>query len=244
MQRITFKKDKIVVSFWDSDSDTWQERPISESDLPLPWFLQYETFVDEDVTIREILTQLKPHAQYLNIIFLSYLKGILFQDILDKVSKVNQTRVGIDINAVCLVWSTELSQIEGDDLPSIQTYPNLLGLQLDDSDDGEDDTFYSVQDMTPAQILDKSLWIDDTFELYKDDDSDDLIFEGITNWSLFDFLRTLIGELTTYIIVVEILNRAEFKVSSEPITSTDLFSQMSDLDKFFNIGQNVNIKRR
>ena len=243
MQRITFKKDKIVVSFWDSDSDTWQERPISESDFPLPWFLQYETFVDEDVTIREILTQLKPHAQYLNIIFLSYLKGILFQDILDKVSKVNQTRVGIDINAVCLVWSTELSQIEGDDLPSIQTYPNLLGLELDESDD-EADTFYSVQDMTPAQILDKSLWIDDTFELYKDDDSDDLIFEGITNWSLFDFLRTLIGELTTYIIVVEILNRAEFKVSSVPITSTDLFSQMSDLDKFFNIGQNVNSKRR
>ena len=101
MQRITFKKDKIVVSFWDSDSDTWQERPISKSDLPLPWFLQYETFVDEDVTIREILTQLKPHAQYLNIIFLSYLKGILFQDLLDKVSKVNQSIFSLSVIIEC-----------------------------------------------------------------------------------------------------------------------------------------------
>lgn len=41
MQKLTFKKDRLVASFWDSEKEDWQERDLAESSLPLSWFFPY-----------------------------------------------------------------------------------------------------------------------------------------------------------------------------------------------------------
>lgn len=244
MQKLTFKKDQIIASFWDNDTETWQDRSLAESSLPLSWFLPYETFVEDGVTLRDILTLLEPHSQYINIIFLNYLKGLPFQELLEKVNQVNQEDLGLSVDAVCLMWISEIKPIDGDDMPSIQVYPTMMSLEMSDDEDAEEDEFHSIHDISPTQLLDSSLAIDDIFEIYEEAEPDELIFEGVTNWTLYDFIRTIVNEVSTYAIVLGVLNRADLKTAEAPISSTELFEHMSDLDNFFNISQNVNGKRR
>lgn len=235
MQKLTFKKDQIVASFWDTEAEDWQDRSLSESSLPLSWFLPYETFVEDDVTLRDILDQLELHASYINLIFINYLKGIPYSDLVNELKNMEQIEPLHKIDAVCLLWGSEVKQLDSEE-NSIQVYSTLMGLEMAEDEDSGDDELFNIHEITPAQLLDSEFIVDDLIEFYPDESPEETILDGVTSWTLFDVLRSILNELSTYSIVAGIFKRSETE-GDAPISSTDLFEHMEDLDKFFNSDQ-------
>lgn len=242
MQKLTFKKDRLVASFWDPEIEDWQERDLSESSLPLSWFLPYETYVDEGVSLNNILTLLQPHESYLNLIFVNYLKGIPFSDLVEELRSAEDQDDFHKIDALCLMWIAQVKPIEGDEENEIEVQPAIMGLEMSDDEDGEDDEFHSMHEVTPAQLLKTDFVMDDLIEFYTGSEPEDTILSGVTSWTLFDFIRAVLGEISTYCLVSGLLRRNGTD-SSAPINSIELFDHLADLDKFFNLGQIVKRKK-
>lgn len=242
MQKLTFKKDRLVASFWDTEAEDWQERDLAESSLPLTWFLPYETYVDEGVSLADMLRLLKPHESYINLVFIHYLKGIMFGDLVDELISTKSQEEFHKIDAVCLMWVSQVKPIEGDEENLLDTQPVLMGLEMSEDDEGEDDEFHSIHEVTPTQLLESEFVIDDLIEFYTHEDPDETLLSGVTSWTLFDVLRSVLSELSTYCLVSGLLKRVDSE-SVAPIDSIELFDHLSDLDKFFNSGQIVKRKK-
>jgi hypothetical protein len=237
MQKLTFKKDKIIASFWDTESEDWQDRSLSESNLPISWFLPYETYVDDGVTLRDILIQLEEHSTYLNLIFINYLKGIPFSDLINELKNIEQVETPHKIDAICLMWASEVKPPTDEDEESfIQIYSTLMGLTMAEDEDLEEDELFSIHEVTSTQLLDSEFVIDDIIEFYTDDKPEETILDGVTSWTLYDVLKSILNDLSTYSIVSGLFKRSEGSAEA-PIQITELLEHLADLDKFFKSDQ-------
>ena len=70
MQKLTFTKYSILVSFWDETSEKWIDRNIADTSLPITWYLPYEVHIEKNVTLRDIVNMLTPYSEQLNFVFL------------------------------------------------------------------------------------------------------------------------------------------------------------------------------
>lgn len=239
MQKITFTKKSILISFWDETGEKWQDRDISESDLPFSWYLPYEVFVEPKVTARDVLNRLVPYAEQVNFMFVNYLRGLPLEDVIKILTTAKIEKSGTKVDAVCLIWVGEITQTDDED-DTIDIYPALMALEIDETDsEGENDTFHSVLDINVKQLLDSELVVDDFLELYYEHSPDDTEVSGVTSWSLFDFLRGLLGELVVYAFANRFIQLSELS-NLPPLTSEELFKHMDNLDKFFKNGKSNN----
>jgi hypothetical protein len=139
---------------------------------------------------------------------------------------------------VCLIWVGEIKPVT-DDEDSVDIYPTLMALDMDELDpEGENDTFHSVLDINIKQLLESELVVDDLLELYREEEPDDTEFSGISGWSLFDFMRGLLGELVMYAFANRMVQLSELS-NLPPLTADELFKHMENLDKFFKNGKSI-----
>ena len=232
MQKLTFTKSGIIASFWDSESENWQERPLLESALPISWFLPYETFVEEDVTLNDILTHITEYHLHLDLIFVNYLKGIPVETLIDNLKNARPWDERVKVDAMCLLWFASSKSIEGEEDPQLDTYPTLMGLEMSEDEDLDEDEFHSMHEVTITQMMNSPFILDDLIEFFEAEDPEEILLSGVTSWTLFDFLRSIFGELVVYSLTCGIFQRVEGDVEP-PISSTELFEHLDDLDKFF-----------
>ena len=238
MQKVTFTKDSINFSFWDESNESWIDKSISESELPITWFLPYQTYVDKGVTIRQILNVLKAYEPEINFMFVNYLKGMLLVDLIKMFDEASSESSSIEkVDAICLIWSGQMQPVETDEGYYINIQPGLMALEIDESLE-ENDQFHDIYEISIDQLLNKPLIMDDFIEFYDESDSDEVILSGSTNWTLFDFLRSLLNDIMMYAYVVKIFPTDSSTMKLPPMTSRDLFDHMENLDKFFKRGQN------
>jgi hypothetical protein len=236
MQKITFNKKSILISFWDETGEKWIDRNIAEADLPISWYLPYEVFVEPKVTIRDVLRLLEPYSEQINFIFINYMRGLLFNDIVKLLTSTKTEKSKLKVDAMCLIWVGEIKPINEEE-ESIDIYPTLMALDMDELDpDGENDTFHSALDINIKQLLDSELVVDDLLELYRAEEPDETELSGVTGWSLFDFARGLLGELVMYAFANRMVQLSELS-NLPPLTADELFKHMENLDKFFKNGK-------
>ena len=238
MQKITFNKKSILISFWDESSEKWIDQSITESELPISWYLPYEVFIEPKVTIRDVIKLLEPYTDQLNFIFINYMRGLPFDELVKLLNSAKIEKSKVKVDAVCLIWVGEIKPVEGDE-DSVDIYPTLMALAIDELDpEGEDDTFHSVLDINIKQLLESELVVDDLLELYREEEPADTEFSGISGWSLFDFMRGLLGELVMYAFANRMVQLSELS-NLPPLTADELFKHMENLDKFFKNGKSI-----
>jgi hypothetical protein len=232
MQKLTFTKQSILISFWDETSEKWIERNMADASLPITWYLPYEVHIEKNVTLRDIINMLIPYSEQLNFVFLAYLNGVQVEDLFAELLSRPAEPHDLKIDAICLLWMGQVKPVpEIDDL-KIYTFPALLALEIiDEDDDGSEDELHSIYDITVDQLLDKSIVIDDFLEYYDDDKHNDALFSGITDWQFFDFIRTILSELVLYSFTTDIIKKSD--LNTDPIGPAELFEHLDKLDKFF-----------
>ena len=233
MQKLTFTKNSILISFWDDSSQKWIDRDIAESSLPITWYLAYEVYIQKNVTIRDMIAILAPYSEQINFVFLAYLNGIQVEDIFTELISSPAEEPELKIDALCLLWVGQVKQEPEAEDPTLVTIATMLALEMvDEDDDGSEDELYPIYDITVNQLLDTPVVIDDFLEYYDDaKDSEDPVFSGISSWKFFDFMKTVLNELVLYSFTTDIIKRAD--VITEPIGPTELFRHLDDLDKVF-----------
>jgi hypothetical protein len=232
MQKLTFTKYSILVSFWDETSEKWIDRNIADTSLPITWYLPYEVHIEKNVTLRDIVNMLTPYSEQLNFVFLAYLNGVQVEDLFIELLSRPAEPHNLKIDAICLLWMGKVKPLPDIDDPKIYTFSALLALEIiDEEDDGSEDELHSIYDITVDQLLDTSIVIDDFLEYYDDDKHDDALFSGITDWQFFDFIRTILSELVLYSFTTDIIKKSE--LDTAPIGAAELFEHLDKLDKFF-----------
>jgi hypothetical protein len=233
MQKLTFTKNSILISFWDDSSQKWIDRDIAESSLPITWYLAYEVYIQKNVTVRDILEILSPYSEQINFIFLAYLNGIQVEDIFTELISSPVEEPELKIDALCVLWVGQVKKEPEAEDPTLVTIATMLALEIiDEDDDGSEDELYPIYDITVNQLLDTPVVIDDFLEYYDDSkDGEDSVFSGISSWKFFDFMKTILNELVLYSFTTDIIKRADITI--EPIGTTELFRHLDDLDKVF-----------
>jgi hypothetical protein len=233
MQKLTFTKQSILISFWDDSSEKWIDRDISEASLPITWYLAYDVYIEKDVTIRDIITILTPYAEQLNFVFIAYLSGMQMEDIFIELINSPAEEPDLKIDALCMLWVGQVKKEPTAEDPTLNTVATLLALEIiDEEDEDSEDELHIIYDITSNQLLDTPVVLDDFLEYYDDSkDSEESVFSGISGWKFFDFMKTILNELVLYSFTTNIIKRTD--VSSEPIGTTELFRHLDDLDKVF-----------
>lgn len=238
MQKITFTKESLLFSFWDESTESWINKSLQESELPFTWFLPYQTYVESGVTLRQVLKVLEKYSPEINFVFVNYLKGMLLEDAIKMLDEAEPVKSSVEkVDAICLIWTGQMQNVANESEPYINIQPSLMALEIDQIEEDEDQ-FHEIFEVSIAQLLDSPLIMDDFIEFYDEDESDEVLLTGSTNWTLFDFTRALLGELIMYSYAIKVFPNGESVVKLPPMTADDLFDHLENLDNFFKRGKN------
>jgi hypothetical protein len=231
MEKVKFTKNGLVGSFWDHNTAKWVDRDLFSSNLPITWFLPHSTYVDDGVTLTDVLNGLTPFIDQVNFVFVNYLMGIKLEDLRTVLEKAPSPEDPAKTDTVCLIWAGEIrADEEGDDLLSI--FPSIVSLEISPNDDDELDQFRPLHDITPSDLLNKPIALDDWLEFYNVKEVDKTVMEGAFDWTLYDFLGAVMSELTLYCYKAGLIKLPEgAQVGSMGIK--DLFDHMDDLDEYY-----------
>jgi hypothetical protein len=166
------------------------------------------------------------------------MRGLPFDELVKLLNSAKIEKSKVEVDAVCLIWVGEIKPVT-DDEDAVDIYPTLMALAMDELDpEGENDKFHSVLDINVKQLLESELVVDDLLELYRAEEPEDTEVSGIASWSLFDFMRGLLGELVMYAFANRMVQLSELS-NLPPLTADELFKHMENLDKFFKNGKSI-----
>ena len=232
MEKIIFKKEALLASFWDVSEIKWVNRPVASSELPITWFLPYIVEIEEGLTIREILGLISPYIEQIDFIFINYLKGLSYQKLVDALFSSPITEEVHKSDATCLLWVAEVKTVNGENHTDVCA--NLTSIEFGPDEDEDDSVLYPLTDMTISQLLDKELVLDDWLELANVMSPDEILYEGVNQWTLFDFIGGILSELAIYAYSTGLVSFEEGS-GLVPINSIDLFDHIDSLDNFYKI---------
>lgn len=238
MQKITINKSGIHFSFWDETSQNWIDKNISEANLPISWYLPYAIQINEDITVRDFFQIIKPYRDQIELLFLNSLAGVNLDEIYVILEQANLEKNKIDPDCVVLFKIGEVGKVkEGDEtLNFLNRYTILMGLELvgedDETNDGSHDNLHHLSEIDFKDWCDLSLGIDDYLE-YVDSETEDVLFEGLINWSLEEFINCVLSQVSITLQIRQSVSEHSSKspIESGPIQIDDLFDWIDDLDK-------------
>lgn len=232
MEKIIIKKSGLYFSFWDEVTLSWIDRLISDSDLPITWYFQYSIEIEEFLTVSELLLLFAPYQEDLEFAFSKSLLIVPFDEILSIINKQVCLNT-IEPTQLYLIKLGEIKKFKTES-PYISSYPTLMGLEVI-GETGNDDVIYSLTDIKFNDWCASTIQIDEYLE-YIDIEKNEVEFEGIIQWTLYEALSCIFSQITNSITFTKIKdNPEEFPSvnSGGPIIISELFSWIDDIDKYF-----------
>lgn len=232
MHKITIKKKGFYFSFWDESQADWIEKNILESNLPITWYLNYPIQFAEILTVREIVSLIEPHADIISLVMMNDLAGLELEKIIEIAKDSTAKKSDADPDSVCLVRIAEATHtIQGEEsFNFLSTYPVLVGLVESVDEDEEEDPI-------ALSSIDFLNWCDLPFELddyveYIDPSTEEVLFEGVMNWTLGEILSTIVSQSSISIQVSQSVSVDSIE-PSEPVHIDSVFQWIEDLDRIF-----------
>jgi hypothetical protein len=230
MNKITIKKTGFYFSFWEESQANWIEKNILESNLPITWYLNYPIQFAEILTVREIVSLIEPHSDIISLVMMNDLAGLELEKIIEKSKDPSVKKSAADPDSICLVRIAEATPTtQGEEeFNFLSTYPVLIGL-VESIDESEE------EDPIPLSSIDFLSWCDLPFELddyveYIDPTTEEVLFEGVMNWTLGEILSTIISQSSISIQVSQSVSVDSIE-PSDPVHIDSVFQWIEDLDR-------------
>jgi hypothetical protein len=233
MHKVTIKKSGFYFSFWDESQADWIEKNILDASLPISWYLNYPIQFTEILTVREIVNLIEPHADVLGLVMINDLAGIDIDKIVDlaKADKLDKNET--EIESICLVRIAESvrTQQGDEEFNFLSTYPVLVGLTSSVEEDDDEDNTVSLSSLDFLSWCDFPFEIDDFVE-YINPETEDVVFDGVMNWTLGEILSTILSQSSISIQVSQSVSIDSIE-PSDPVEMSDVFQWLDDLDRIF-----------
>jgi len=230
MEKVTFTKDGILCSFWDAPTTKWTERKLSETELPVSWVLPYVVEIEDGLTLRELLTSLKPYEDAMSFMFLNDLMGLSFNTVRDALLEAEPDTSRINTDIIALMWVGEVTN--GED-PGMTIYPTIMSVEMDDRDpENELENYLPLHDISVSDMLEKPFELDDWLEFFEVNEIGTPVLSGGFSWSFYDFMRGLLSELTIFAYNKGLVTLPG-GVQNSPLSIEALFEHIDGLDSYY-----------
>jgi hypothetical protein len=231
MDKLTIRKTGLYFSFWDESSEDWIERSITDSSIPLTWYLNYPIQFDGQLTVRELLTVLKPYSEIIDLVMIRELAGTTLESIYKLLNDGSPTGAEVLPSHVYLIKLADaIPTKQEEEFIFLNSYPVLLGVtEIDEMP--EDDELYSLSSINFLDWCDLPIGVDDFLE-YIDSETEDTLLEGMINWTLAEALSAILNQIS---VTVQISQTSIVKSNpdSGPLQIADVFEWLDDLDRIF-----------
>ena len=215
-RKIIIYKDKITSTDWDKESGTWVEKNIAHTSGSIPKYFNRVVEVHPDVTVYDFMKHLETYESVIDYFFSDFSKEIPLRLFLNELEKDAPES---DLEDVELFW-------EGEIIEAGLSVTGYLRGWLPESKVKELGEEYDIPRM--VNFLPINTWKNCKFMLSEylpiidfgsnEEIRNELVFEGLYRWTLFEVISNFIAELS----------------NGSPIEDRDkLFSEMQN--KQFNI---------
>lgn len=232
MEKIVLKPEAVYYAFYEEDSDTWIERDLIESSLPISWYADMPIEIVGKVSTRRIFELFERYEDQLTFMHSRALKTLTVSDIL-KILEREEIVEEVPIRSICLVWAGEIVPSEPDDLVIISNA--LVGLDTEeDDDDVDDDGVYQLTNFDFAQWVDLPVYIDNYLDFVQGREEENFIFGGIYPWKLGPFFDCLLAEISLNLFLSGQVSNPDVVITERKNTMSiqELFRYIDELENF------------
>ena len=234
MQTITVKKQGLFFSVWDKDATDWVERNILDETQPISLYFPYQVIVSEDITVREFLTLLRPHADVLQLAFANALDGILLNEIYEILETKKPKGQLPNMDAIFCFNMGEAIPIQGDDLPLFSFYPVVMGTHTK-ADEDSDDYAHRLSTFDIRDWCDFPMIVDSYMEVI-DVRQEDVMISGYMDWKFSTLIHAILSQITISLRVTKTVSSSNVKASEGgPITVSELMGWIDEFDRILHI---------
>jgi hypothetical protein len=236
MQKVSINKTGINISFWDDQSEKWIEKSLADSNLPITWFMNYAVEIEMGMTVREILDQLKPHAEALKFYFVQNLGGVELEEIFMIADQAKIIKQEIAAKEVFLLKIADLKKINQNDqaIDFLSIYPVLMGLEIVNEEDPESDVLHPLSQINFENWCDLPILADDWLEIVDSQDSS-VKFECVINWTFSEIISTILSQAAITLQITQAVskNSTVQPVQAGPVEISHVWDWLHDLDTIF-----------
>lgn len=232
MEKIILKPEAAYYAFYEEDSDSWIERDLIESSLPISWYADMPVEIVGKVSTRRIFELFERYEDQLTFMHARALKTLTVSDIL-KILEREEIVEEVPIRSLCLVWAGEIVESDPDDLVIISNA--LVGLDTEEDDDEvDDDGVYQLTNFDFAQWVDLPVYIDNYLDFIQGREEENFIFGGIYPWKLGPFLDCLFAEISLNLFLSGQVSNPDVVITERKNTMNihELFRYIDELENF------------
>jgi len=209
LNKVIIGQSKIFFATYDDESNKWTKQDIARLGKPLPWYFPYAVEVEESVTIRNLLTHLKNHADHVSLVFCGYLGETKLEDFTKELDMQPDPEFKDRIDLVEFFWEIEMLPLtEDSDIAefNIDTNPSMRGYNKHKAKEiSEEDAFDEEFDLTLIPVrnyIDALITINHYVEYATLDEISEplpnVLLDGEMNWDFFNLISAFLMELSFY----------------------------------------------
>jgi hypothetical protein len=233
MEKIILKPEAAYYAYYDEDSDSWIEKDLIESTLPISWYTDMQLEIIGKVSIKRICELFERYEDQLTFMYAKALKTLEFNDILKIIAEGGETD-NVPIKALCVVWAGEIIEQEDDDYITLSSA--LVGLDTEeDDDDIDEDGVYQLTNFDFIQWVDLPVYIDNYLDFVKGR-GENVVFGGVYPWKFGVFLECLLSEISLNLFLSGQVSNPDviIKAKTSTMNIKELFKYIDDLEDFSN----------
>jgi len=103
MEKIVIKPEGAFYSFYNEETDTWIDKDLIDSTLPISWYMEMPVEIHGRVSILKIFELFERYDEQLAFMYARARKTLCIDDIRNVIDQISDHEKS-ELKATCLVW--------------------------------------------------------------------------------------------------------------------------------------------
>ena len=234
MEKIIIKPEGAFYSYYNEETDTWIDKDLIDTSLPISWYLEMPVDIQGRVSILKIFELFERYDEQLDFLYARALKTLCMDDIMNVIDQVTEHEKSA-LKATCLVWVGEIIDLNDGDEPLIQINSALIGLDTEDLDEeeAEDDEVYQLTNFDFVEWVRLPIYLDNFLD-FVERGKEDVLLSGEYRWTLSNLFDTILSEISLNLFVSGRVSSPDIIIKDQhaKLSITEFFNYLDDLGEY------------